>query len=258
MVKAHGNTAKALKLELKDQGFGCRFLQRLLNDSEEIPDDEILVPPLDLKLVRLSLCPFDRADAEALVEASKEGRLEEVETRLKKPQDPSASNAIGQTALHFAAESGHLECVRLLLEAGANCNLAGGQHGLRPLHCAVASGNVEVVRLLLEAGAACNQAYHSQAPLHIAALRGDVEVVRLLLAAGASRDLSFAASGTALLFATRNGHTEMVRLLLEAGITCDTDMSNVLLRLAADKGHDEICHLVEADQRKKRRKVTSK
>ena len=149
MVETHGNTVKALKLELKNKGFGCRFRLRLLNDSMEMRDGEMLVPPLDLKLIRMNLCPFDEADTEALVEASKEGRLEEVETRLKKPQDPNAVNKEGRTALRLACLGGHTEVVRLLLEAGAACDQA-------PLHVAAWRGHVKVVRLLVEAGASCD------------------------------------------------------------------------------------------------------
>ena len=38
MVETHGKTVKALKLELKDKGFGPRFWLRILNDSTEIPE----------------------------------------------------------------------------------------------------------------------------------------------------------------------------------------------------------------------------
>ena len=250
MVKAHGNTAKALKLELKDQGFGCRFLQRLLNDSAEIPDDEILVPPLDLKLVRLNLCPFDKADTEALVEASKEGRLEEVETRLKKPQDPNAVNTDGCTALQWACLGGHTEVVCLLLEAGAACD----QAGQASLHVAAWQGHVEVVRLLLAAGASRDLALAgSGTALHLAAGQGHTEVVRLLLEAGASCDVTTDSGVSPLRRAVARGHVEVVRLLLEAGARhVTTEM--IVLVLAADKGHAEICDLLEAAAQEKLRK----
>ena len=244
MVETHGNTAKALKLELKDQGFGCRFRLRLLNDSAEILDEEILVPPLDLKLVRLNLCPFDEADTVALVEASKEGRLEEVETRLKKPQDPNAANEEGRTALHFAAENNYLECVRLLLEAGASCALATDAD-MTPLDCAVANGHVEVVRLLLEAGANAG-GQERVIPLHSAAVRGHTEIVRMLLEAGASCDVATDSGVTALHHAVAHGHVEVVRLLLEAGTTCDADMTTELVLYATVGGHDEIIRLLQS------------
>ena len=259
MVEAHGSTVKALKLELKDQGFGCRFRQRLLNDSVEMQDDEILVPPLDLKLLRLNLCPFDKGDTQALLEASKEGRLEEVETRLKKLQDPNAANMKGRTALTFAAKHGHLECVRLLLEAGASCEVA--TYGkVTPLHRAVANGHLEVVRLMLEYGASCEMASHSGiTPLHRAVTMNHVEVVRLLLEAGASCEAGTSAGMTPLHCAVAKGNVEVVRLLLEAGASCDPCITNCLLQLAVDRGHDEIVQLLEAGvQRKKRRKVTAR
>ena len=276
MVEAHGNTVKALKLELKDKGFGCRFRLRLLNDSAEMPDDEILIPPLDLKLVRMNLCPLDKADTKALVEAARQGRLEEVETRLKKPQDPNVTNTQGWTALHFAAEHGHLECVRLLLEAGASVNPANGpftplfvavQQGYAevvrllleagtslnqdrvffdPLFVAVAQGHAEVVRLLVEAGADCDQAHKGQGPLHSAAGQGHLEVVRILLAAGASCDLTATDNVTALLMAASEGYTEIVRVLLEAGASCElaTDDGETPLHRAVAHGHVEVVRLL--------------
>jgi ankyrin repeat protein len=57
----------------------------------------------------------------------------------------------GGTPLHWAAESGHLEVVALLLEKGANVN-AQNQHGETPLHRAAWDGHLEVVRLLLAKG----------------------------------------------------------------------------------------------------------
>ena len=260
MVGARGNAVKALKLELKDQGFGGRFRLRLLTDSAvEIPDDEILVPPLDLKLVRLNLCPFDKADTEALLRASREGRLEEVETRLKKPQDPNATTiTIGLTSLHFAAGNGHLECVRLLMEAAADCDQV--YRGKTPLHDAACRGHVEVVRLLVEAGASLNQQNGvGFTALHFGAKNGHTEVVHLLLKARALCNLAGGRQAeTPLHVAAMRGHTEVVRLLLEAGAPCDAHMKNDLLQFAARNGDFGIFHLLEATSpREKRRKVTA-
>ena len=58
----------------------------------------------------------------------------------------------GATALILAAQSGHVEVVRLLLEAGADKDVADDD-GATALMEAAYRGHVEVVRLLLEAGA---------------------------------------------------------------------------------------------------------
>ena len=53
----------------------------------------------------------------------------------------------------IAAESGHLEVVRLLLQAGANKDSTNRRTGATALMVAANSGQLEVVRLLLDARA---------------------------------------------------------------------------------------------------------
>lgn len=56
----------------------------------------------------------------------------------------------GRTSLHWAAISGHVPIVKLLLEKGANI-LAATTSQTTALHCAVEASKVEVVRVLMEA-----------------------------------------------------------------------------------------------------------
>jgi hypothetical protein len=59
-------------------------------------------------------------------------------------------------ALALAAQFGHVEIVRLLLDAGEDPNRynpVGGHSHSTPLHQAAAAGNEEMVRLLVERGA---------------------------------------------------------------------------------------------------------
>src|SRR5262249_29585322 len=58
----------------------------------------------------------------------------------------------GWTGLHTAAQRGHLEIVRLLLQHGADPNAREDGDDTYPLHWAAAQGKVEVVRALLDAG----------------------------------------------------------------------------------------------------------
>ena len=73
MVEDHDNTVKTLKLHLKDKGFGSRFQLRILNDVTEMQDDEILVPPLDLKLVKMTLLS-DETENEKFMQACRDGQ----------------------------------------------------------------------------------------------------------------------------------------------------------------------------------------
>ena len=59
--------------------------------------------------------------------------------------------------MYFAAFKGHLEVLRLLLEAGADKNAANA-NGATALMAAALKGHLEVVRLLLEAEADTNVA----------------------------------------------------------------------------------------------------
>ena len=79
------------------------------------------------------------------------GRLEETARLL-----PGADRASRHVALALAAQHGHVDVVRLLLDAGEDPNRynPSGYHShSTPLHQAVASDHPEVVRLLVERGA---------------------------------------------------------------------------------------------------------
>jgi hypothetical protein len=93
-----------------------------------------------------------------------------------------------------AAERGHLETVRLLLDAGADPDRMDGD-GETPLTCAARKGRLEVLRLLLGPGAGVNSRTvpdldrvdgAGATPLMIAAANGYMEMLRLLVVRGAA------------------------------------------------------------------------
>ena len=95
----------------------------------------------------------------------------------------------GSSPLLFAARSGDVESVRLLLRAGADANDALAD-GLPALTLAAYSGHGDVAAVLLEGGADPNAAAMGFAALHAAVLRSDVALVRVLLARGAAPDVA--------------------------------------------------------------------
>ena len=102
----------------------------------------------------------------------------------------------GDTALHLAAAGHRVEIVGLMVDAGADPNVAGKHRLARPLHYA-ADGyvngpawdpkqQVKTIRRLLDAGAQINaQDKNGATPLHRAVRTRCAEAVRCLLKAGA-------------------------------------------------------------------------
>jgi hypothetical protein len=64
-----------------------------------------------------------------------------------------AMNTSGCTALWFAAEAGHADCVQLLIEKTASVNVHEKGAKLTPLAVACMKGHLEVVKVLLDNGA---------------------------------------------------------------------------------------------------------
>jgi len=98
-------------------------------------------------------------------------------------EDVNSKASDGQTPLHWASKSGHLETAQLLLEKGADVN-AIDRTIRTPLHWASQNGHLETAQLLLEKGANVNTADKAGlTPLHLASQNGHVKVAQLLAAA---------------------------------------------------------------------------
>eukprot|EP01116_Phalansterium_solitarium_P021585 TRINITY_DN6777_c0_g1_i2.p1 TRINITY_DN6777_c0_g1~~TRINITY_DN6777_c0_g1_i2.p1 ORF type:complete len:472 (-),score=63.31 TRINITY_DN6777_c0_g1_i2:202-1617(-) len=129
----------------------------------------------------------------------------------------------GATPLLLAAHNGQLQMARLLLERRANI-FEKTVDGLNCLHLAIRSGtdNDELVRLLLKAGAKPNDVTNSgDSPLHYAAYMGYVKSSSVLIEAGARLEERGQNSSTPMHFAAREGQTEVVKLLVSKGASLD-------------------------------------
>ncbi|CAE7578803.1 Osbpl1a [Symbiodinium sp. CCMP2592] len=96
---------------------------------------------MDVQLVLLPFCDVPSPQLLDLKIAIRNGKVVEVEKMLQYPIDPNV-------AIHEACWVGQAAVLRLLLEAGAEVNLAnsGGQ---TPLHLASMKGHRDLVQLLL-------------------------------------------------------------------------------------------------------------
>ncbi|MFI5718218.1 ankyrin repeat domain-containing protein [Nocardia sp. NPDC051750] len=118
----------------------------------------------------------------------------------------------GTTALIRNAGARNVSGVRVLLEGGADPNLADTA-GRTPFVVALEAGSFEIMALLADAGADVNVSCSRGTALHLAAEEGSLWFARKFLRAGARVDAP-SSNGSPLHRAIRRGHGRMVRLLV--------------------------------------------
>lgn len=156
--------------------------------------------------VKESGLPFSPA---ALVSAAGEGRTADVRALLDSGIHPDAANAQGRTALLAAAEAGHGQIVRLLVERQSS--LISQKEP--PLVAAARGGDEEALRVLLDAGASAElAASDGRSALETAAALGNVEAVEVLAARSGQQR-----ADQALLVAAAAARADAVAILIEAG-----------------------------------------
>lgn len=155
---------------------------------------------------QLPQTPSDEERRAALQELAEKYHIADVNAELP-----------GDTDSHLMAAAEHadqLDLMKLLITAGADVN-RGDDYGCTALCIASESGNVQAVKLLLEAGANVN--VWGMTPLMSACAIKDAEIVALLLAAGAEVNLVDLYDCTAMDYAVNNDAQECIKLLSKHG-----------------------------------------
>lgn len=153
-------------------------------------------------------------EAEQLLEAVKANNVTAVQAALTQGISPDAGDIYSGFALSYAAGTGNLEIMRLLLEHGATVDITADE-GYTPLMEATVNQHMAAVQLLLEANADPNIVSAGQTPLAVAVTLNNIELAQLLLAGGA--DISLPSQGQSVLqIAEAEGNSAMVNLLRQA------------------------------------------
>ncbi|XP_058034442.1 ankyrin repeat domain-containing protein 29 isoform X3 [Ahaetulla prasina] len=181
--------------------------------------------------------------ANAAFWAARKGNLALLQLLLNSGRvDVDCKDCLGSTALMVASYYGHKECVRELVQQGADINLQR-EDGGTALLAACQYGHMRVVDTLLKHGANIHdQLYDGATALFLAAQGGYLDLIRLLLSSGAKVNQPRQDGTAPLWIASQMGHSDVVRVMLLRGADRDAarlDGTTALLK-AATKGYNEV------------------
>jgi ankyrin repeat protein len=137
---------------------------------------------------------------------------------------PSLNNFQKNNAMVCAAENGHIDIVRLMIEKGTKNFHEAITH-------AALYGHIEIVKLMIEKGV---EKFEKNNAMWVAARHGHIDIARLMIEHRANN------FNEAMGYATRNGHIDIVRLMIEHG----ANNFNGAMWGAAYHGHIDIAVLL--------------
>ena len=145
------------------------------------------------------------------------------------------NNPPRKTALMYAIEKQHWDCIKLLVESGAYVNILN-DYGQTPLMKAALQGPENMVKLFVKSEADVNKTDAlGRTPLMVAAEKGHDYLVDVLVKAGAdvnvqqhivnisiTNEIQPMIGCTALMYAAKSGNTQCLEILLKSGANVNT------------------------------------
>lgn len=151
----------------------------------------------------------------------------------------SLRDDLGKSALQTAANYGHTDAMEALWTYGATTIPVDGET-LTELHLAAQGGHVQAVKFLLDHGVDIEARCNGRTAPHIAARYGQKEVLEILLAAGAILEAP-GPEGTALQLALKHEFKDSAKILQTAGAQT-TSPSRLLRRMGLKDARRQVSH----------------
>ncbi|XP_059488485.1 uncharacterized protein LOC132204174 isoform X2 [Neocloeon triangulifer] len=250
-----GEKLNNILLELKPQ------LKSLLKDEVNKPDENGDTPLIlaaknsSTKIIQIlvennaNLSAVDKDGDDALHLASINGKLDNVQYLLGlNGFSVGKKGKNGKTALHWAAQKGHIAVAKFLLSKGADVNALNNDNDT-PLTLAALFSNEETCRFLVDSGADLSAVdSDGDDALHLASLKGKLDTVKYLLLGlnGFSVEKKGRNGKTALHWAAQKGHIAVAKFLLSKGadVNALNNDNDTPLTLAAHFSNEEMCRFL--------------
>ena len=152
----------------------------------------------------------------------------------------NAINEYGSTALILSSRAGHLDCVKFLLQQGADINTSA-KYAYTALLLSAYYGHLDCIKFLLQQGADINtRNARGSTALTLSAQQGHLDCVKFLVQQGVNIHDKNKNNDTALIISAYKGHLDCVKFLLQQGADIYVEHSDASLKLVASAGSSDV------------------
>lgn len=257
-LTTRGGSALSLALYNMPHGNAQRCLESLLEAGADPSGDASLElaagKGLKAYVERFIAAGADIDRGVPLIPAAISGHIDILRILIEAKADVNAKYATGETALSYAVFNGHADCAKLLIAAGANIHVKNNENETI-LHRAVHGGmNFQNFDADFFNGIDKNaQNDRGTTALMEAAHRGHEDIVTFLLEAGVKTDITNDNDQTALALAQQANHDNCIRKLIAAGASTSVLSDNHQEKFAKEISAYQ--HKMQQDARRKQQQA---
>lgn len=161
------------------------------------------------------------SSSQTIFKAVNLGNLHLLEKLISEGVDPKCKDQVNRTLLHHAAQNGHDDIIKKLIENYQVDVDAVDKYGFSALHLAceyTSKSNLAIVKRLVSYGANIHQkSLTGLSVLYFACQKGQLDLVEYLIKEGANIHVADSEGTTPLYQACYNRHFDVVKLLLKNG-----------------------------------------